>query len=79
MKRTLWNIVFPLSYSEKFELSDKDREYINSLYGEALGEEIVAIEYELKTGRDLLGDTLIGSLVGAICFVAIIVPIIMLT
>ena len=57
-------ILFPLWYYSKIPLTDKNKEDIADLNKEFTlsGEQEIAIEYHLKTGRNLLLDTYKQSL-----------------
>ena len=65
--KKLYYFLFPLAYAKTIKLTEKQIEDNNKLYNDLdlfiTGEERLAWEYEQKTGRDLLSDTLKSSLV----------------
>ena len=67
MKRTLGHKLFPTSIlrnKELLKLHKKELKAFNNSddYYDMMGEERVAEEYYIMTGRDLMADTMIGAL-----------------
>lgn len=59
-----------MRYADNISLTKEQEEENNELYNDPdmfmMGEDIIAWEYEQKTGRSLLKDTIISALVWAI-------------
>lgn len=66
MKRTLGHKLFPTSILRNKELLKKHKKELEKFNNDdsydMMGEEIVAEEYFIMTGRDLMVDTMIGAL-----------------
>lgn len=81
--KPLKQILFPLSVLKNKQLIEKHKselQQLNENLDYMCGEDIVAEEYSILTGRELLTDTLISStIIGILCTIIIVTLIFALT
>lgn len=72
IKRTLKNKLFPLSVRIPQEIQDKAKRIILAFDEcDHMSEDLVALQYEMYTGRDLFGDVMKAAFWGAMLMMPI--------
>ena len=76
---TIKQLLFPFKYSDSIQLNDCQREKLKYLYEEdIMGEELVAEEYAIKTGRTLFTDTMISAILWTLIFTCILITLLLI-